>query len=171
MENACKRIKTEACPHCGCYGMLILHGSLFGCEPSGNGKRARRGQRLYCSNRGRKKGCGRTISLRLAQVLPRMRTHSGPLWQFLRSVMSGMSVPCAWKGLERIFSLETGYRYRRRFRQGLYHIRKMLCRERAPPCSAAGDSEAMLAHLEAVLGSCGDLICRYQLHFQQGWPG
>lgn len=171
MELGCARLKGEACPHCGKHGTLNRHGWLLGSEESGQGKEARRGRRLYCSNRGKRRGCGRTVSVRPANLLRGMRTRSGPLWQYLRRVMSGESVCRAWEGLERVFSLESAYRYRRRLRQGQYRIREILCRERAPPCGAAGGAEVMLAHLEGVLGRSGDLLSRFQLHFQERWPG
>lgn len=169
-ESGCADFKAEACPHCGRHGTLNRHGWLFGSEATGDGKQARRGRRLYCSRRGQRPGCGRTVSLMSAQVLRRMRTRTGPLWQYLRRVLLGESVARAWVGLERVFSLESAYRYRRQLGYGQCRLREILCRERAPPCAAAGSMAAMLAHLEAVVGPADDLIGRFQWHFQEQWP-
>lgn len=170
IESGCARLKGEACPHCGRQGTLNRHGWLLGSEPSGSGKQARRGRRIYCSDRGQRQGCGRTVSLMPAQVIRGMRTRSGPLWLFLHRVLSGQSVAMAWAGLERLFSLESAYRYRRGFKRGQFRLRELLCRERAPPCGAAGEQGVMLTHLETVLGQAEDLISRFQLGIQHRWP-
>jgi hypothetical protein len=54
------------CPHCGAQGQLVSHGFVY--KKSQTYKKAV-GKRLFCSNRHRKKGCGKTTRLYLAEEL------------------------------------------------------------------------------------------------------
>jgi hypothetical protein len=172
LELACARqAKLEACPHCKRVGTLNRHGWLMGSRPTGSGKDAQRGRRLFCSNRGRRGGCGRTVSLRPAEILKGLRVRTGAMWQFLRRLLQGQSAGRAWEGLEKVFSLESAYRYRRALLQGQQRLRELLCRERAPPLGAAGTLGALLGHLESVFGASKDLIRDFQIRFQEPWPG
>jgi hypothetical protein len=171
MKFGCARLKGEVCPHCGRQGTLNRHGWLLGSEETGSGKQARRGRRLYCSNRGRREGCGRTVSVRPGDLLKGLRTRSGPLWRYLRRLMEGRTPARAWEGLGKSFSLESAYRYKRRFLQCQHRLKELLCRERSPPLGAVGTLGALLGHLESVLGGSEDLIRDFQIRFQESWPG
>jgi hypothetical protein len=152
-------------------GTLNGHDWLRGCEESGPGKDCVRGKRLFCSNRGRRGGCGLTVSVMLGQNLRRFRVRSGPLWTLLRRLMGGASVSRAWEGLEKCFSLESAHRYRRALLRGQHRLRERMSRERSPPLGAAGELGVLLQHLESVLGVSDYLICNYQTRFQEEWPG
>ena len=73
-----------------------------------------RGQRVFCSNRGRRGGCGRTFSLFLAEVLPRHTFPASLLWQLLVRLLAGASLQAAAESLRLPFALETVYRLRRK---------------------------------------------------------
>ena len=160
----CRHAKQWRCPHCGQSGTFNAHGRLRGLVERGPGKDALRGWRLLCSNRGRRPRCGRTWSVRLAAVLHRLSVRTAQLWQFCRRLLSGLSVPTAWEGARTGFSLESAYRWRRRWQQGEPALRTWLCRGRAPP---PGDLAA------AIDSACGpaDPIAVFQQREQCGWPG
>lgn len=82
-------LKLRPCPHCHTTGSLNAHGFLRGYGLGST--RTIRGKRIYCSNRGRRKGCGRTHSLFLPSFIPTFSTLAILLWNFLFLVLSGKS--------------------------------------------------------------------------------
>ena len=66
-------LKQLRCPGCGAAETLNRHSKLYGNDPHASDGQAQgqRGQRVWCSNRGQRGGCGRTVSLFLAVMLPR----------------------------------------------------------------------------------------------------
>ena len=69
-------VKQRRCPFCQLIGFLICHGYLRGFSPdcpegSDSAEDALRGWRFYCSNRGRRQGCGHTFSVLLSRCLRR----------------------------------------------------------------------------------------------------
>ena len=65
-------LKEFGCPFCGASETLNRHSKLYGNQVDGSQDgRIQRGQRVWCSNRGQRGGCGRSFSLFLAGVLPR----------------------------------------------------------------------------------------------------
>lgn len=83
-------LKLRPCPHCRQTGNLNAHGYLRGYGEGNNGN-AVRARRIYCSNRGRRVGCGKTHSYFHAQVIPRLSLTATTLWSFLSFVLSGVS--------------------------------------------------------------------------------
>jgi hypothetical protein len=83
-------LKLRHCPHCKRSGNLNAHGYLRG-YGEGNQGNAVRARRIYCSNRGRRLGCGKTHSYFHAQVIPRLSLTATTLWSFLFLVLSGVS--------------------------------------------------------------------------------
>ena len=110
-----------------------------------------RGQRVFCSNRGQRGGCGRTFSLVLADVLPRHTLTASLVWRWLVEVLAGLSFKAAAEKLRLPFALETVYRLRRGLRRCLASVRTRLCREQSPPASAHADPLLQtVEHLRAV---------------------
>lgn len=131
-----------------------------------------RGQRVYCSNRGQRGGCGRTFSLVLADILPRHTLTASLVWRWLVEVLAGFSFKAAAEKLRLPFALETVYRLRRGLRRGLDLIRTRLCREQSPPVS--GQTDPLLQtveHLRAVFPGSGCPPAEFQLHFQRPFLG
>jgi len=130
--------------------------------------RAVRGQRVFCSNRGRRGGCGRTFSFFLAEILPRHTFTASWLWQWLIQWLAGASLKAAVEKLRLPFALESVYRLRRKLRQQLDRVRSLLCREQKPPPSAQSDPLLQTAeHLRAVFAHSDCPTAAFQLHFQR----
>lgn len=131
-----------------------------------------RGQRVFCSNRGQRRGCGRTFSIFLADVLPRHTCTASLLWQWLIQWLTSPSLKAAVETLHLPLALETMYRLRRQLRQQLDRLRSLLCRERPPPASTQTDPlRQTVEHLQKVFA---DPVCppaAFQLHFQQPFLG
>lgn len=131
-----------------------------------------RGQRVFCSNRGQREGCGRTFLLCLAEVLPRHTVTASLVWSWLVQVLAGWSLKAAAEKLRLPFALETVYRLRRRLRRSLDRLRSRLCREQAPPTSTHTDPLLQTAqHLQAVFAERPCPPADFQLHFQQPFLG
>ena len=73
------RLKTTPCPHCRAVGTLNRHGTLTGYDDTGPG-RAVRGRRAFCSNRGRRPGCGRTVTVWAAGTIRRLSLTARTVW-------------------------------------------------------------------------------------------
>jgi hypothetical protein len=135
VEDPAFSLKQSPCPHCGCRGSLNRHSRALGNDPLTTNGQLLRGRRVFCSNRGRRGGCGRTFSIVLADVLPRHTLTASLVWQWLVKLLAGLSVKAAAEKLRLPFALETVYRLRRSLRQGLDKVRTRLCREQSPPAS------------------------------------
>lgn len=122
-----KEIKFVPCPHCGAVGFLICHGFLNGYGQKGHEKVVR-GGRFFCSNRYRRKGCGRTFSVLLAEFMPGRMVPASTLWKFLRGIQRGQTRHAAWYKVGSPFSMETGYRLWKEVKRQQSRIRVRLAR-------------------------------------------
>ncbi len=159
------------CPHCNKSGTLIGHGYLRGYAERGS-ELVVRGRRVFCSNRGRRPGCGRTFSVKLQTVLSGFVVSTLTLFSFATAVLSGLTRRAAWLfaacgGL----SLSSGYRLWRRLSAAQSALRVRLCREVPAPASTAREPLAqLLQHLTVALRASGDtdLFAAYQSRLEQG---
>jgi hypothetical protein len=126
-----------------------------------------RGQRVFCSNRGQRGGCGRTFLLCLAEVLPRHTLTASLVWPWLVKLLTGLSLKAAVEKLRLPFALETFYRLRRKLRQRLDRLRIRLCREQKPPTSSHADPLwQTVEHLQVAFPRSECPLVDFQLHFQ-----
>jgi len=172
-------LKQQRCPHCGKFGTLNRHSLLSGKGFGIQCQRLPRGQRVYCSNRRRKRGCGRTFSIYLCTTLPRHGVDALTLSRLLAGLLGGLSLKCAAESLRAPFALETFYHLRKRLRLRMDALRALLLRQTGPPppCGRADPFLHTLAHLRAAFradvpdggraGSCA----WFQLHFQRPFLG
>jgi hypothetical protein len=159
-------LKMESCPHCGQTGFLICHGFLRGYAEVGQ-ERVIRGRRFFCSNRHRRRGCGHTFSVLLADVLWGFMVRARTLWRYLQGVSGGLSRKAAWERAQAVFSLRSGYRLWRRLYEAQTHIRSRLIRQCPVPASSAVEPvDQLLAHLQRVFPLAACPLSAYQGHFQ-----
>lgn len=160
-------LKQQRCPHCGCVETLNRHSKLHGNDPTSVDARVVRGQRVFCSNRGQRGGCGRTFSFFLADVLPRYTVTASLLWQWLIQWLASASLKAAVETLRVPFALETLYRLQRTLRRQLDRVRTLLCQQQDPPRSAQSDPLMQTTeHLQAVFPQSACPASAFQLHFQ-----
>lgn len=165
-----KDIKSVRCPHCGRRGRLNCHGWLRGNrEDTASGSRVR-GARFYCSNRGRRQGCGKTFSAMLSSNMPGSSVSCGVLWDFIAGVRKGLSRKAAWEGLRSPYSLQTAYDLWNRLRRCQSTVRTRLREIRPPPPAASPDPLLQtIDHLERALPSGDGPVCEYQMFFRQSF--
>ena len=83
-----ERLKLTPCPHCHVVGTLNRHGTLTGFDDSSPRRKTVRARRLFCSNRGRRPGCGRTTSVWIADRIRRLSVTTRTLGMFLRRAVA-----------------------------------------------------------------------------------
>lgn len=131
-----------------------------------------RGQRVFCSDRGQRAGCGKTFPLFLAGVLPRHTFTAGLLWTLLLKLLAGATIKAAAESLVLPFSLEAVYGIVRRCRHRLDVVRSLLGREHPAPVSRQTDPFLQtLEHLRETFAQDSCALAAYQRHFQSAWLG
>jgi hypothetical protein len=101
-------------------------------------RRRRNGHRIprptfFCSNRHSNTGCGRTFSIHWDDVIPRHSLPAEHLAALVRSAHEGRSIHRAWAASKLWISLTSAYRWLRRWKLNLGHIRTRLCLIQDPP--------------------------------------
>jgi hypothetical protein len=150
-----ERLKQTSCPHCHAVGMLIRHGVLTGFDDSNPQRRAIRARRVFCSNRSRRRrGCGRTFSVRLADKIRRLSLSARTLWAFLQRAVGG-TIADAIRNTDCPRSDRTFRRIWKRFDLGQSAIRTALSSRGPPPELPAEPftrpaAAHVLAHLRAT---------------------
>ena len=127
-----------------------------------------RGQRVWCSNRGQRGGCGRSFCVFLGEVLPRHTLTGSELWQLLERLVTGGSIKAAAEALGLPFALETVYHLLHRLKGRLPQVRSLLCREQKVPVSSQTDPLLQTAeHLRSLFPKSVCPATDFQLHFQR----
>jgi hypothetical protein len=148
-----EKLKQMACPHCKVTGTLYRHGSLHGHDEGSRRRKTVRAQRVYCSNRNARPGCGGTFSIWLADKIRRLSVTTGCLHQFLKLVVVN-GVAAAIRDLDCHLSDRTLQRIWALFNLGQSKIRTALFQRCKPPQLPADTPRTLaaevLAHLESA---------------------
>lgn len=161
-----ERLKLTPCPHCKTVGALIRHGSLFGFDDSSPRRKTLRARRVFCSNRHRRPGCGRTISVWMAEKIRRLGVTTRTLWAFLRRAVAG-TLAAAIRAAECRRSARTWQRIWRRFDRGQSRIRTALFNRGPPPEGSPGPcrrpaAAQLLAHLHVAFPDADCPLAAFQ---------
>jgi hypothetical protein len=145
---------------------------LTGNDPARAAGQTLRGQRVFCSNRGQRGGCGRTFAVFLAAVLPRHSFTATGLGSLLAALLTQASVRAAAHSLGLPWALESGYHLLARLRQRLDVLRSALRRCQKEPASAQADPlRHTIEHLQKVFASAPCPVSEFQLACQQPFLG
>lgn len=145
---------------------------LRGNDPATAAGQIVRGQRVFCSDRGQRSGCGKTFPLFLAGILPRHTFNATLLWALLRQLLGGAAIKAAAEILTLPFSLEAVYGIVRRCRHRLDAARSFLSREHPAPVSGQTDPLLQtLEHLRETFARESCALAAYQRRFQSAWLG
>jgi len=161
-------LKCTPCPHCKHVGALNRHGFLKGYDEKNFKQKAVRALRVFCSGRGSAGGCGRTVSVWVADKVKRLFLDTNSLWQFLEQAATTQNKSQAFAKLQSSLSESAPFRIWRRFLQAQSEIRTVLSAI-CPPPKQTGDNQlhsaaqATIAHLkEAFRNSKLNPIAAYQ---------
>ena len=161
-----ERLKLTPCPHCKAVGTLIRHGFLYGFDESSPQRKTLRARRIFCSNRNRRRGCGRTFSVWVADKIRRLSLTTRGLWGFLKRAAAG-TIAAAIRAADCHLSDRTLQRLWKRFDRGQSTIRTALL-ERCPPPELPAEparrpaAAQVLAHLQAAFPGADCPIATFQ---------
>lgn len=146
------RVKVIPCAFCGAHDTLIGHGFLRGYAEHSS-LEIIRGRRFLCSNRGKRRGCGRTIAVLLSLYVPKRSATTSTLWAFFSRLSEGLSAPCAAKLSQLSLCVRSAYRIACSLRRASFGFRTWLATRGPPPDSVGATPIAQLrSHLLAILG-------------------
>jgi len=114
------KLKLLNCPFCRVTGCLNLHGFLYSYDNKP------RGRRIFCSNRNKRKGCGRSFSILLAWLLKNFRLTALDLWTFISGLINGLSKQASWIKTGLSISQSFLYCLSRRLKTNVPYIRTKL---------------------------------------------
>jgi hypothetical protein len=161
-------MKLIQCPFCHLIGTLILHGYLRGYDESYDSNKITRGRRIFCSNRKKKNGCGRTFSILLSFILKKFNIHANSLWSYLKSISDGSNKKKGFESTGLNFSNTSIYRLYNHFKNHQTHIRINLLKKCKPPPlpDTINPVVQTIKHLQKSF-KCADCpIIKYQETFQ-----
>lgn len=160
--------RHEFCPHCLRRGSLIGHGKRYVYYQS-NGKRQICGYRLICSKRRGRKGCGRTISVHLSDVLRRCLWQTQELWRFVQGLLEHLKPQTSYRRVLGFAAKATAYRLCERLQKSQMHLRAELNRVYPVLCERKLRFSWLLPydHLWQVWDGQGDPIEWFQYRFQR----
>jgi len=156
----------QPCPHCRRKGALILHGFIYGyLLPGGKQKKA---HRVFCSNRNRRPGCGRTFALRRATVIRKLAVTTEQLWKFIKNICKATPIKHALEIHPSQYSLSSIYRLHQRFKRRQHVIRTRLIEFAQPPPvnDSANPIRQTIEHLRTAFNNKPCPITAFQHHFQ-----
>jgi hypothetical protein len=161
------RLKMEMCPHCKETGFLNKHDSIKGNREDGNRNDAIKGKRVFCNNRYRRNGCGRTFRLLLADFISHSSITTASLWHLVKSVTKGISAYKIFLFWVTFFSLPTLYRLIKTFTLRQSKIRTLL-KTIMPPSdlNCTTPLQQTVRHLQACFPGSTNPISAFQIHFQ-----
>jgi hypothetical protein len=165
------RLKLLTCPHCKGIGFLIRHGFLYGnAEDQGTGS-IERGCRVFCSNRNKRKGCGRTFSILYSAFIKNCTVTAKTVSRFLSNIASGMNRLRAFTQTGSSFVSSSCYRIFNRIKLAQSCLRTLLM-SALPPPEVAGVLDPVVQtvlHLNSVfpLSSCP--VSAFQSRFQRSF--
>jgi len=166
-------LKLTQCPHCMKVGTLNRHGVLRGYDENNFRQKSIRARRVFCSNRYRAAGCGRTFSVWIADKVKRLFLSAEQLWTFLNQAATTDNKRQAFRNLNSSMSDSAPYRIWKRFQKAQSSIRTALSTIGPPPKldspqpTAGGPTDGTLAHLaKAFAGNPLNPIAVFQVTLQ-----
>jgi hypothetical protein len=160
-----ERLKQTPCPHCKVVGSLNRHGNLDGFDENNPQRKTLRARRVFCSNRNARRGCGRTVSVWLADKIRRLSLTTSCLWRFLQLAAAGC-ILAAIRATDCHLSDRTLQRIWKRFNHGQSKLRTALSGRCSPPQLPAEPAQRpavqVLAHLQAAFPGTDCPIANFQ---------
>lgn len=167
LETIHQNLKQALCPYCKSAQNLIFHGYLYGYSETGNQKIIR-GRRIFCSNRNKRLGCGRTINIFIKTVFKKFILSTQNLWNYLINILNGLNKFQSFKQLNLPFSNTTIYRIYKRFWLRQYFIREQLCKIHPLPQNMKTSSPLIqtIKHIQITFPKSTNPLGKFQQQFQ-----
>jgi hypothetical protein len=162
-------LKEQQCPHCKLRGNLILHGFLRGyvLPVPKKPEKKQRGHRIFCSNRNRRKGCGRTFSILFATLIRKMQITTHQFSKFLQNILTGENIQDAFELESRKYSHRSRYKLYHKFINRQPFIRTQLLKiSKIPEINDPHPLAQTMLHLKSCFPEASCPIEAFQRHFQ-----
>jgi hypothetical protein len=162
------KLKQTPCPHCKRLQHLILHGPLYGYDDKDADNIIVRGHRIFCSNRNKRQGCGRTFSLLASHILKNFILSGYSFWSFLRNIALKWNKLKSFQDLHLSFSNTTVYRLWSLFDHNQSYIRSVLFRNASPPILLREHNPLLqtIHHINTIFKEKPCPISAFQQHYQ-----
>lgn len=132
-----------------------------------------RGQRVFCSNRGRRTGCGRTFSVYLDTTIPRHSSTAPQLWAVLTLLCQSpdQSINACAQQARWPLSIQALYALLRRMRLHLDRLRTGLYAIGPPPRLSSHHDPlfAAVEHLKMLFHDKPCPLAAFSLHCKRCW--
>jgi hypothetical protein len=142
LRAAREHAKQRMCSHCGQTGFMIGHGYA-----KGNGANAAgcvRGQRLACSKRNQRRGCGRTMCIWLATVVRGRGVLTSTISAILQAGLDAASRHAGWRAMDPLpITMRHCYRLWHRLERDQSRIRTTLTRCCDPPAVTSSETRPL----------------------------
>lgn len=163
-QSLSEHTKVCACRHCGRVGTLIGHGFLRGYAEQSS-TRIARAKRFFCSNRGRRRGCGRTDSSFIADFVPLFTITTLTMWSLFSRMSKAHSVVSTSQAAQFPLCSRSAYRIANRLKCASLHWRSWLAELGTSLSSTASRPLAQLH--DQLLAALGALpFSKWQLRAQ-----
>ena len=163
-------LKYSPCPHCRHRGCLILHGYLYGYTEDISSNVVKRGHRIFCSNRRKKKGtgCGRTFSILMAAFIKSHNITAKSVWTLLDSIKEEKSLVSALRRSDSDIKEAGIYHIIRRFKNNQAKIRTLLMSLKDPPVLKHTKDSIIqtIEHLRSAFKGSTCPVSQFQYYFQ-----
>lgn len=166
-----QQLKQYSCPHCRMTRTLILHGYLSGYDLKRPNRRLIRGHHIFCSNRNRRGGCGKTWSILMSTIIKHLIIQTAHLWDFLKNIGKGMNIFQSFQYLKIPLSPTSIYRLYKRLYESQHHIRSCLIRRLAPPQNVQHTNPLIktILHMESAFKKSSNPPADFQYIFQRSF--
>lgn len=111
------------CHHCNQTDQLISHGFIYKKQHCAEPKAV--GKRVFCSNRHKRTGCGRTVQLYLDSIVRYLHYTGACVVAFLLSFVNGMTIAQAYRQATGKDDSRNAYRWLHKFAAQLCHYRSL----------------------------------------------
>jgi len=166
------QLQLEQCRHCRQTHQLVSHG--FVRKKRVGGEHQALGKRVWCSNRHRRTGCGRTMQLYLDSSLRYLHYAGSVVVAFALLLLAGLGIAQAYMQATGAHTPRHAWRWLHRLHAQTSAWRSLLHRPLwAPPAAGAGRAhplrrELLVSSLAALLMQFGQPLCqRYQSGLQR----
>lgn len=163
-------LKFNPCPHCLQKECLILHGYLYGYTEDTSSNVVKRGHRIFCSNRCKKKrkGCGRTFSILLSVFIKNHITSAKSVWKLLDNIKEDKSLVSALRSSGSNIKEAGIYRIIRRFKKNQAKIRTLLMNLKDPPSFKHTKNSVIqtIEHIRTIFKDSTCPVSQFQYYFQ-----
>lgn len=182
IEQQTRQLQSEQCRHCQQTHQLISHGMVYKKRVGGQPQAV--GKRVFCSNRNRHTGCGRTMRFYLDTTVRYLHCASWQVVAFVLALMTDMTVQQAYFQTTGTTDPRHAYRWLNRLFVQLSSYRSLWHRPAVALADASGiepAAEPVRAHrpvrrnlltstFEQLVQHFGQPLCaHYQLQLQRSF--